>query len=67
MRKDSLRSLPKGGSMLQIGDRVVIMSAPGVFKIIAIDGAAVTIENDEGVRKVVLQSSLRTIQKHPAH
>ena len=49
--------------MLQIGDHVVIMSAPGVFKIIAIDGPTVTIENDQGVRKIVLESSLRTLQK----
>jgi len=53
--------------MLQIGDRVVIMSAPGVFKIIAIDGPTVTIENDEGVRKLVLAGSLRTLPKPSPH
>jgi hypothetical protein len=53
--------------MLQIGDQVVIMSAPGVFKIIAIDGPAVTIENAEGVRKLVLEGSLRTVGKQPPH
>jgi hypothetical protein len=53
--------------MLQIGDQVVIMSAPGVFKIIAIDGPAVTIENAEGVRKLVLEGSLRTVRKPSPH
>jgi hypothetical protein len=49
--------------MLQVGDHVVIMSAPGVFKVIAIDGAAVTIENTEGVRKLVLEGSVRTVER----
>ena len=53
--------------MLQIGDLVVIMSAPGVFKVIAIDGSTVTIENAEGVRKLVLEGSLRTVRKQPPH
>jgi hypothetical protein len=49
--------------MVQIGDEVVIMSAPGRFRVIAINGAVVTIENAEGVRKSVLESSLRAIEK----
>jgi hypothetical protein len=49
--------------MVQIGDDVVIMSAPGRFKVIAIDAAVVTLENAEGVRKRVLESSVRTLQK----
>jgi len=49
--------------MLQIGDHVVTMSAPGLFKVIAIDGPAVTIESAEGVRKLVLQASVRSVQK----
>jgi hypothetical protein len=49
--------------MLHIGDEVVIMSAAGVFKIIAVDGPAVTIENAEGVRKLVLEGSVRTIDR----
>lgn len=52
--------------MLQIGDEVVIMSAPGVFRVIALDGGTVTIENGEGVRKLVLEGSVRTVAKpHP--
>ena len=52
--------------MVQVGDDVVIMSAPGRFKVIAIDGAVVTIENAEGVRKVVLDSSVRNLEKSRA-
>lgn len=53
--------------MLQIGDEVVIMSAAGIFKVIAIDGPTVTIENAEGVRKLVLEASVRTIAKRHSH
>jgi hypothetical protein len=49
--------------MLQIGDQVVTMSAPGVFRVIAIDGPTITIESAEGVRKLVLEGSLRSICK----
>ena len=48
--------------MLQIGDEVVIMSAPGRFTIVAIEGSLVTIENAEGVRKTVFEQSVRTVQ-----
>jgi preprotein translocase subunit YajC len=53
--------------MLQIGDEVVVMSAPGVFRVIAIDGQTVTIESAEGVRKLVLEASVRTIEKQHRH
>jgi len=49
--------------MLEIGDKVVIMSAAGIFTVVAIDGPAVTIENAEGVRKLVLEGSLRIIDR----
>ncbi len=47
--------------MLHIGDEVVIMSAAGRFKVVAIDGSQLTIENAEGVRKTVLAQSVRTV------
>ncbi len=37
------------------------MSAAGRFRVVAIDGTLVTIENAEGVRKTVLAQSLRTV------
>lgn len=52
--------------MLEVGSDVVIMSAAGVFKVIAIDGPVVTIENADGVRKTVLDTSVRTIERSPA-
>jgi len=45
---------------------VVTMSAPGTFKIIAIDGDRVTIQDAHGVRKVVLAQALRTTQPETA-
>jgi preprotein translocase subunit YajC len=48
--------------MMQVGDEVVVMSAPGIFKVVAVDGPMVTIENAAGVRKTVLDTSVRTIR-----
>jgi preprotein translocase subunit YajC len=52
--------------MVQIGDEVVIMSAPGRFTVIAIDGPVVTIETADGVRKTVLQQAVRDLPKSPS-
>ena len=49
--------------MVQLGDEVIIMSAAGRFKVIAIDGPVVTIENAEGIRKSVLETTLRVVDK----
>jgi hypothetical protein len=48
--------------MLRVGDEVVVMSAPGRFRVVAIDGPVVTIENADGVRRQVLATSLRTLE-----
>jgi hypothetical protein len=48
--------------MVHVGDEVVVMTAPGRFRVVAVDGAVVTIENSEGVRKTVLEQSLRTLE-----
>jgi hypothetical protein len=48
--------------MIRIGDEVVTMSAAGRFRVTAVDGAKVTIENDEGVRKTVLETNLRPVK-----
>ncbi len=52
--------------MVQIGDEVVIMSAPSRFKVIAIDGSVITIENAKGIRKMVLETTLRVVDKSHA-
>jgi hypothetical protein len=49
--------------MLQVGDDVVVMSAAGRFKVVAVNGSQVTIENKQGVRKTVLEPSLRPVAK----
>jgi hypothetical protein len=45
--------------MLEVGQEVVLMSFPGRFRVIAVDGNVITIENDIGVRKTVLEQSVR--------
>ena len=49
--------------MPQVGDEVVTMSTPGIFKVIAVDGPTLTIENSDGIRKLVLHGSVRTLEK----
>ncbi len=53
--------------MLQLGQEVVLMSLPGRFRIVAIDGRVLTIENDSGLRKRVLDQAVRTVPpRNPA-
>ena len=52
--------------MVQVGDEVVVMSAPGRFTVVAVEGQLVTIENPEGIRKTVLEQSVRTVEKRNA-
>jgi len=52
--------------MIQVGDAVVVMSAPGVFTVVNVDGAVVTLENAAGVRKTVLDTSVRTLPRKQA-
>ncbi len=49
--------------MVHVGDEVVVMSAAGRFKVVAIEGPVLTIENAQGVRKSVLETSVRTLEK----
>jgi hypothetical protein len=52
--------------MVDVGDEVVIMSNPGRFRVVAIDGNQLTIENDRGVQKTVLAASVRTVPQSTA-
>ncbi len=45
--------------MLQVGQEVVLMSFPGRFRIVAVDGEVLTIENAMGIRKRVLEQAVR--------
>ena len=47
--------------MLQVGQEVVLMSLPGRFRIVAVDDNVLTIENESGVRKTVLDGSVRVV------
>ncbi|HLK12768.1 MAG TPA: hypothetical protein VKW76_15440 [Candidatus Binatia bacterium] len=44
---------------IQVGDRVVSLSAPGIFTVVARRGTLITIESDRGVRLVVVEANLR--------
>ena len=47
--------------MLQVGQEVVLMSFPGRFRVVAVDGEVITIENDTGIRKQVLAQAVRVM------
>ena len=49
--------------MVRVGDEVVIMSAAGRFTVVAVEGDVLTIENAHGVRKTVLEATVRTVDK----
>ncbi|GIW42047.1 MAG: hypothetical protein KatS3mg076_2624 [Candidatus Binatia bacterium] len=45
--------------MIRVGDEVVVMSFPGVFRVVEVNGKVLTIENDAGIRKRVLVQAVR--------
>ena len=45
--------------MFQVGDEVIVMSAPGHFTVVEIDGDVLTIENEVGLRKQVYVQAVR--------
>lgn len=47
--------------MLQVGQDVVLMSFPGRFRVVEVQGEVVTIENDAGIRKKVLSQAVRVM------
>lgn len=51
---------------MKVGDSVITMGAPGRFHIVAIDGDAVTIENEQGLRKTVRNVNLRVMPDNAA-
>ena len=52
--------------MYRVGDEVIVMSASGYFRIVAIDGNVLTIENAHGMRKQVFGQAVRTRETKPA-
>jgi hypothetical protein len=64
MARCRLRMSPGVGmrlAMLQVGQEVVLMSFPGRFRIVEVDGDVITIENDAGIRKKVLSQAVRVM------
>jgi len=47
--------------MLEVGQEVVLMSFPGRFRVIDVEGNVITIENDAGIRKKVLAQAVRVM------
>ena len=47
--------------MPQVGQEVVLMSFPGRFRVVEVDGEVLTIENDVGIRKKVLAQAVRVM------
>jgi hypothetical protein len=45
--------------LYEVGQEVLLMSMPGRFRVVAVDGGVITIENDAGVRKRVLERTVR--------
>lgn len=48
---------------MKVGDKVITMGSPGRFTVIAVDGEALTIENEDGVRKTVRDVNVRIMPK----
>ena len=49
--------------LYNVGQEVLLMSMPGRFRIVKIDGEVITIENEAGVRKQVLEQAVRPVAR----
>lgn len=49
--------------MYEVGQEVVIMGLPGRFRIVAVDGDKLVLENDAGIRKVVHERAARLARR----
>lgn len=47
--------------MPQVGEEVVLMSFPGRFRVVEVDGEVLTIDNGAGIRKKVLAQAVRVM------
>ena len=52
--------------MPQVGEEVVLMSFPGRFRVVGVDGEVLTIENEAGIRKRVLAQAVRVMPPKPS-
>lgn len=47
--------------MFEVGQEIVLMSFPGRFRVLDVDGDILTIENDLGIRKRVREQAVRVM------
>jgi hypothetical protein len=50
---------------IRIGDRVVNLQAPVVFRVVGRDGAFLELESDRGLRMRVLEVAVRRLDRPP--
>jgi hypothetical protein len=51
---------------IRVGDEVILMSAAGRFTVIAVERSVLTLQSQSGVRKRVLVTAVRKVEKAPA-
>ncbi len=49
--------------LYEVGQEVLLMSLPGRFRIVEVKGEVITIENDTGLRKQVLEQAVRPVNQ----
>jgi hypothetical protein len=47
--------------LYQVGQEVLLMSSPGRFRIVEVDGQKIVIENNAGIRRTVLEQAVRLV------
>jgi hypothetical protein len=47
--------------VIRVGDRVVSLSMPGIFRVVARTGQLLAIETDDGIRMTVTDGNVRRV------
>ena len=50
---------------IQVGDQVVNLQVPGIFRVVARRGRLLEIETEQGLRMTVLESAVRRLDDTP--
>ena len=50
-----------GGAVIEMGDRVVNLQMPGIFRVVALRGRVLDIESEQGVRMTVSPGAVRKL------
>ena len=51
-----------GGAAIEMGDRVVNLQMPGIFRVVALRGRLLEIESEQGVRMTVSPGAVRKLE-----